>query len=177
LVSKVFDAKTGKAVFSPMYLAITNKEKQTVSCLQAFDAYRHRYDIEPYFRFGKQKLKLDSYKTSNISNYEKWFLVYQLAYWLLFVACDEVGFQVAKWRSYKPENKPENLAEHLSPSQTFYSLQSLLLKIDKKDFKPSPSNKGKGRPKGTKLPAKPKYPVLKKSKKMSKIDKKEQQNE
>jgi len=176
LVSKVFDAKTGRAVFAPMYTAITNQERRTISSIEAFDSYRHRYDIEPAFRFGKQKLKLDKYKTSKIENYDNWLTIYQLAYWLLFVASDEVKYQPKKWRGYKAENKPENLKEHLSPCQTFSGLQDLLLKIDPKPFKPRSSNKGKGREKGTKLTPKTRHPVLKKRKKRTKIDKKEQQN-
>jgi len=176
LVTKVFDGKTGKVVFAPMYVAITNQARGQVGCIEAFDAYRHRYDIEPSFRFGKQRLKLDDYQTSKINNYDKWLTIYQLAYWLLFVASDEVKYQPAKWRGYKTENKLENLKEHLSPAQTFSGLQDLLLKIDPKPFKPRPSNKGKGRKIGTKLEPKERHPVLRKRKKLSKIDKKEQQN-
>lgn len=177
LVCQVLDTKSKEQVFAPMYLAICGKRKTEVSTLQTYQAYRHRYDIEPAFRLGKQQLKLDKYQTSKAEYFDKWLNIYQLAYWLLFVSSDEVVFQTPKWRSYKPENKPENLKEHLSPAQTFSSLETLLLKIDSKPFKARPSNKGKGRKKGLKFTKQTRHPVVRKRKKQTKIDRKEQQNE
>lgn len=176
VVSLVCDAQTGQPVFQPMYLAVSNQKRKEVSLEEVFDAYRHRYDIEPAFRFGKQRLKLDSYQTCQIDHFDKWLLIYQLAYWLVFVASDEVNYQPAKWRSYQPANKVENLKTNLSPTQTFSALENLLLKIDPEAFKPRASNKGNGREKGTKLPKKKKQKVIKKRTKPSKIDKKEQLN-
>lgn len=176
LVCKVMDTQTGESVFKPMYNVIAGKRKQELGTIEAYQSYRHRYDIEPSFRFGKQQLKLDKYQTSKIENFDRWLMIYQLAFWLLFVASDEVSYQTKKWRSYKKENKPENLKEHLSPAQTFSSLESLLLKIEPEAFKPRSSNKGKGREEGTKLPKKKRYKVRKKNKKQTKIDNKDQQN-
>jgi len=176
VVSEVFDAQSGKRVFGPLYRIISGQKRRQVSTQQAFQAYAHRYDIEPSFRFGKQDLKLDKYRTSQIENFDRWLLIYQLAYWLLFVASDEVSYQPVKWRKYKRENKAENRKKHLSPAQTRTGLESLLLKLDAKAFKPRASNKGGGREQGSTIPKKKRYKVTKKRKKPTKIDKKEQQN-
>ena len=176
VVSEVFDAESGQKVFSPLYRILSGQKRREVSTIQAFEVYTHRYDIEPSFRFGKHDLKLDKYRTSIIENFDRWLLIYQLAYWLLFVASDEVSYQPCKWRKYKVENKPENLKKNLSPAQTKTGLESLLLKLDEKPFKPRASNKGDGRVEGSEIPKKKRYKVTKKRKKLTKIDKKEQQN-
>lgn len=175
--SIIYDSQTGKQLFKePMYIAITNQRRRQISTKEAFMDYRHRYDIEPSLRFSKQHLKLDQYKTCDIQHYDNWFVIYQLAYWLLFVASDEADYQPAKWRSYKTVNKAENIKEHLTPCQTFRACQNLLLKIDQKPFKPRPSNKGCGREIGTVFEKRERHKVLKKRKKQTCIDKKDRQN-
>jgi hypothetical protein len=54
---RVLDAQTQERLFSQdMFIALNGKQKRDVTTQQGYDSYRHRYDIESYFRFAKQKL-------------------------------------------------------------------------------------------------------------------------
>lgn len=54
--------ENGKPVFiRPLWLIVTGERRHEISPAQSYDAYRQRYDIEHFFRFGKQKLLLNAF--------------------------------------------------------------------------------------------------------------------
>ena len=56
IASKVIDADSGKLVFNrTMFTTIHGQRKDEITTQQAFETYRHRYDIEPSIKFCKQK--------------------------------------------------------------------------------------------------------------------------
>jgi len=157
---KVIDARTRKLVFKrEMFFGIFGKRKAEISLQQAYWDYRHRYDIEPSFRFNKQKMFLDSYDCEDVRYLDNFLLVNQLANWLLYVAADEVDFIPKKWEQNKTNPKPK--PEKLSIAKTHRSAESLFLSFDKQPFFPKPSKKGKGNIKKER----PHFNVVKKTKK------------
>ena len=57
---QVLDAKSRQPIFDrPMFLAISGKRKSQVDNAQAQEQYRERYDVEPFYRFAKNKLLMD----------------------------------------------------------------------------------------------------------------------
>lgn len=54
----------GKPVFRrPLWLLVIGKRRDELSLEEAFDAYGQRYDLEHFFRFGKQRLLMNGYQT------------------------------------------------------------------------------------------------------------------
>lgn len=53
----------GELVFAnPMWLIVIGEQRRKLSLLEIYEAYRKRYDVEHFFRFGKQKMLLDEYQ-------------------------------------------------------------------------------------------------------------------
>ena len=84
----VTDAK-GKPVFSrPMWLTVIGENRDQLCLRDVFKAYRQRYDVEHFFRFGKQRLLTTAYQTSDVERSENWWQITQLAYVQLWLAKD-----------------------------------------------------------------------------------------
>lgn len=159
---KIIDVNTRKLVFKrEMFFGIFGKRKNEISLEQAYWDYRHRYDIEPSFRFNKQKMFLDSYDCEDVQYLDNFLLVNQLANWLLYVAADEVNFIPKKWERNKTNPPPP--PDKLSIAKTHRSTERLFLTFDEQPFLPKPSKKGKGNIKEER----PHFKVVKKAKKKS----------
>ena len=157
---KVVDANTGELVFKrEMFYCMFGKRKTEISLEQSYWDYRHRYDIEPSFRFNKEKMFLDSYDCEDVQHLDNFLLVNQLANWLLYTAADEVDFIPRKWEKNKANPPPK--PDKLSIAKTHRSVERLFLTFDKEPFLPKPSKKGRGNIKKER----PRYKVVKKSKK------------
>ncbi len=53
-----------------MWLIVMGKRRHELSLVETWGAYGQRYDVEHYFRFGKQRLLMASYQTSNVEHEE-----------------------------------------------------------------------------------------------------------
>lgn len=169
VASKVIDADTGVLVFNKtMFTAIQGQQKDEITTQQAFETYRHRYDIEPSIKFCKQKLMLEKYQTPDVQHFDNWLVVVMTAFWLLFTAARDVKYTPKKWQQYKVKNKKavEQTDKNeviLSPCQTRQAAQALFLTFDKSPFTPQKSKKGKGREKDTIRPLRNRHKVVKKN--------------
>jgi hypothetical protein len=114
---RVRDAQTKEKVFDrPLVMAACGQHKSQVSLKMVYEDYRHRYDIEPAYRFAKQKLMLDKFQTPDVAHLDNWLIIVQLAQWLLFTATNEVFHQPKKWQKYA--NKVDESKSRLSIAQT-----------------------------------------------------------
>lgn len=164
LAIKVQDAQSGKAVFNrDMFVAISGKRKDEISTTEGYHTYRSRYDIEPAMRFAKQRLLVDKLQTPKLESLDNWFLIYQMAVWLLYIASDEADFRPRDWRKYLPENQEVEDQYRLSIAQTWQAIESLFLTFDLQPFKPLKSKKGRPRQKGEKQIQRTRYEVVKKT--------------
>ncbi|MGB0931845.1 MAG: hypothetical protein ACPGVB_13770, partial [Chitinophagales bacterium] len=160
---KVFNTQTNKRLFKrDLFFSIFGKRKQEISLEEAHQDYRHRYDIEPAFRFNKQQLFLDSYLCEDVQHLDNFLLVNQLANWLLYVAADEVSFIPKKWE--KKAKQTQQKAEKLSIAKTRRAAQALFLTFDSSPFLPKSTKKGNGRIKQKRM----RYSVVRKTKKQVK---------
>lgn len=167
---RLLDSKTGLALFKKcMWLCVWGARRLELSAEEIYWAYRNRYDIEHFFRFGKQKLLLDKYQTPDEDHFQNWMEVVNLAYWLLFVGKQEAQHTCRKWQQYD-KNYKNRVANHMdvTPSQVQLQLSGIILGFEQEDFLPKPQIKGKGRKLGQTQPKRKKYPVLKKKKKRKK---------
>jgi len=170
LAIQVRDAQSGQLVFDrDMFVAITGKRKAQVDSKESYQAYRHRYDIEPFLRFSKQRLMLDKYQTPVLEHFDNWLLFNQMASWLLYAAKDEVDFRPRKWRKYLPQNQPQQCKGNLSIAQTRHAAEGLFLTFDQNPFIPPKSKKGRPRQKGETQCQRTRFEVVKKTPKKLRI--------
>lgn len=178
---QVVDAQTGELVFQkPMFIGVFGEPKEQITALEGYQYYRQRYDIEGHNRFSKQRLLFDKYQTPNVQTLDNWTLLVACAYWLLFVAADDVEVNPKPWEKYLPkvkellkqkEEQKDNNADQkeqenkpkLSVAQTQKAAAQLFYTFDRKAFKPKSVKNGKGRKTGDKQPPKKAFKVVKKS--------------
>lgn len=160
LGSQVFDAQTGELVFEkPMFIGVFGQLKDKVNTHQAYQEYRNRYDIEGHNRFSSRDLLFNDYQTPDVQTLDNWTILVAAAYWLLFVAADEVQLVLKPWERNLPKNKElikaqdtqntQNNQPKKSVAQTKKGAFGLFYTFDRKPFEPKSVNNGKGRKKGT----------------------------
>ena len=76
------------------------KERDKLSLKDIYESYTQRYDIEHFFRCGKQRLLLDRYQTPDVAHEEKWWVLVHLAYLQLFVARQYATNLPKPWERY-----------------------------------------------------------------------------
>jgi len=160
----------GTAVFErKLWLSVWGQRNKELSLEEICWAYRQRFDIEHFFRFGKQNLLLDKFETPKEENMDLWLEIVGLAYWMLWVAKDEAKYECPKWQKYD-KNRKKRIEHSLmpSPSEVQRGLKGIILSFEQKPFLPKPQINGKGRKEGTKLPKKARHPIIIKVKKVKK---------
>ena len=164
----VFDAKTNKKLFKrPMWLAVDGKRRHELDAKSVYESYRQRYDIEHFFRFGKQKLLMASFQTPDLIHEEKWWQIVQLAYTQLYLSRDICQLVPNPWERYLPKFKQPLEADPMntvSPSLAQRYFPKILEQIgtpalDVRNVKP-----GKGREEGDRQEKRTVHPIIFKSK-------------
>ena len=116
----VFDKLTKKKLFKrPMWLAVDGERRHEIEVKSVYESYRQRYDIEHFFRFGKQKMLMDSFQTPDVIHEEKWWQIVQLAYTQLYLSREICQLIPNPWERYLPKFKQsvdESIAVIVSPS-------------------------------------------------------------
>ena len=163
---ELFDSKTGLQVFKRcLWLGVWGKRSKDLTGEEIFWCYRNRFDIEHFFRFGKQNLLLDKFQTPDEEHLQNWLEVVSLAYWLLWLGKDEAKHETLKWRQYDKNIK--NRAKYglsVSPSQVQRQMEGIILSFEQEPFLPKLQIKGNGRKLGQVMPKREKHPVRKKKK-------------
>jgi hypothetical protein len=100
---RLFNEKGELAYQNPLWLIVVGEKRRQLSLTQIFAAYNQRYDLEHFFRFGKQRLLLDRFQTPDTQHEERWWLLAHLAYLQLWVAREEAGSLPRPWERSLPE--------------------------------------------------------------------------
>ncbi len=163
---EMFDPKTGLPTFKRcMWLGVWGKRSKDLTGEEIFWCYRNRFDIEHFFRFGKQNLLLDKFQTPDEEHLQNWLEVVSLAYWLLWLGKEESKHETLKWRQYDKNIKNrKKYGLSVSPSQVQRQMEGIILSFEQEPFLPKLQIKGKGRKLGQVMPKRKKYPVRKKKK-------------
>lgn len=171
---QLLDAETGEPIFKKkMWLGVWGKRRKEITGEEVYWAYRNRYDIEHFFRFGKQKLLLDKFQTPDEEHLQNWMEIVSLSYWLLFVGREEATHTCRKWQKYD-KNYKNRVAYNINPTPSQVQLQMarIILGFEQRAFLPKVKIKGKGRAQGALFEKRKQYPVLKKPKMKKKALKK-----
>lgn len=147
----------GKPVHKkPLWLIVVGEQRQELSLTESYKAYQQRYDIEHFFRFGKQNLLLDRFQTPVVLHEEKWWEIVHLAYLQLWLARQSAGNRLRPWERYLPrvKDKPP------SPSMVQRSFGGIIWQFGTPASVPKLRGNSPGRRPGTVLTPRPLQPVV-----------------
>lgn len=139
---------------------MSGRRKDDLTPQQVWQQYDQRYAIEPFFRFNKQRLFLSQYQTSSTQHLDNWFLVVELAVWLLWLTAQEAPKQTLKWQQYLATERLESPL--LGLGQAYRSAERFFLTFDGRAFIPQKWVKGKPRELGSKQVPRKRYEVTRK---------------
>jgi len=97
-----YDKDGNPAFKNPLWLIVMGKRYRELSLLDIFDAYATRFDIEHFFRFGKQRLLLVTFQTPEVEHEENWFQLCHIASAQLWMARHLVELMPRPWERYLP---------------------------------------------------------------------------
>jgi hypothetical protein len=150
----------GQPVFHrALWLLVFGARRGDLSLVEAWDAYRQRYDLEHFFRFGKQRLLLAAYQTPDVEHEENWLTLVQLASVQLWLGRDLAGIQLRPWERYLPQRASGAAA----PSQVQRDWERIIRQIGTPAQPPKRRGNSAGRATGTRPGRRPRQPVVKKS--------------
>ena len=140
-----------KSIFKrPLWLAIFGEKRLALSLHESVKNYRDRYDIEHYFRFGKQRLLMDSFQTCDTEHEENWWKLCALCYCQLYLSRELCRGTPEAWERYLPEFKRQNNIELVSAPFVQRGFAKLLGDIGTPALKPIQRGNPLGRKSGQK---------------------------
>jgi IS4 transposase len=139
--------ENGERLFKrSLWLLIAGKRRDELSLQDIFEAYRQRFDIEHFFRFGKTRLLLNKFQTPEVDHEEAWWQLTMLSYAQLYMARQLANNFPNPWEKWLPEFKSNQ--EEKSPSQVQKDFGRIINEIGTPAQPPKPRNKSCGRSQG-----------------------------
>ncbi len=166
----VYDLETKNKIFKrTMWLAVWGQRKEGLSLSDIYHSYRLRFDIEFFFRFGKQKLLLDKFQTPDVEHQENWFIIVMFSYWLLYLNRYSGEIIINDWEKYlerykNKENKEQKNSIPKTPTMAQRAMSGIISGFVKTTIIPKTRNNTTGRKKGQNQVPRERHPVVKKSK-------------
>jgi hypothetical protein len=161
---RVFDEQ-GRPIFKhTLWLIVMGQRCKELSLVEAWEAYCQRFDVEHYFRFGKQRLLMAAFQTPDVDHEENWLELISLAYVQLWLAREVAEAFPRPWEQYLPQ--PEG--QVASPSAVQRDFGRILREIGTPAQLPKARGNSPGRAKGTRLARREPQPVIKKGRKARK---------
>ena len=124
-----------------------------VNAQTIWQAYLHRWPVEPGIRFRKQRLGWTTPQFQHKETGDRWSWLVALAVWLLFLARPIVADQPLPWQ--KPQSK-------LSPQRVQQALPLIFAQFGSPARKPKMRGKPPGWPRGKRRTPKQRFKVVKK---------------
>ena len=128
-------------------------ENLVINAKTIWQAYVHRWPVEPGIRFRKQRLGWTTPQFQDKETGDRWSWLVALAVWLLFLARPIVEDHPLPWQ------KPQN---NLTPQRVQQSLPLIFAQFGSPARKPKVRGKPPGWPKGKPRTPKPPFKVVKK---------------
>ena len=160
---RLFD-ENDKQVFKTMWLMVTGKRRKELSLSQIFYSYKQRYDIEHFFKFGKNRLLMDKFQTTDVKHEESWWQIVSLAQAQLYASRELATNHPRAWEKYLPQMQTNSKLEK-SPRQVQKSFVEITKEIGTPASRPKPRGIVLGsKPRATQ-PRRIKHPIIFKSQK------------
>jgi hypothetical protein len=165
LVRIVLYDQEGTQVFRhPLWLIVIGERRHELSVRDVYDAYRQRFDLEHFFRFGKQKLLLDRFQTPDAEREEMWWQLGHIAYAQLWMARHVARSFPHPWERYLPTMQDRRM----SPTLVQRDFGRVIREIGTPAQPPKRRGNSPGRRKGAKLQPRLRHRVVVKSQQQAK---------
>ena len=152
----------GKPLYRrPLWLIVAGSRRAEISIVDIYLAYSQRFDIEHYFRFGKQRLLMSSFQTPELQHEENWWHLTMLAYCQLYLAAPLAHHLPRPWEPTKLSSS----STLLSPSAVQRDFSRIINEIGTPATAPKPRGISPGRLSGVTLAPRKSLKVIFKSKK------------
>lgn len=156
------DPETGQPAFKrAMWLIVMGKRRHEITLLDVYPAYTQRYNLEHFFRFGKQKLLLDDAQTPVEEHEEAWWQLVHLAYLQLWVARHLVACLPRPWE----RNLPAMKARLISPTLVQRDFERIIRQFGTPAQPPKARGNSSGWPPGQKRKPRKRHQVVVKGQK------------
>lgn len=155
-----YDEEGNQAFKRPLWLIVVGQRRAELTLLAIYEAYSARTDMEHFFRFGKQKLLLTANQTPETNREERWWRIVHIAYVMLWMARHLADHLPRPWERHLATSKNREM----SPTLVQRDFERLIRQLGTPAQPPKPRGKSPGRPKGTKLPPRPRRNVVVKGK-------------
>lgn len=159
-----YDKNGNLACKQPLWLLAIGDCRHQLNAQEIYKAYGQRYDLEHFFRFGKQKMLLESFQTPEDGREETWWQLVHLAYAQLWLARHAARCLPRPWE----RNLPAMNNRLLSPTLVQRDFGRIIRQIGTPAQPPKPRFISSGRPKGMTLPPRPRQKVVVKSQQVAK---------
>ncbi|NEP54106.1 MAG: transposase, partial [Moorea sp. SIO3C2] len=150
----------GHRIGKVMWLIVSGKQRAKINLLEAYWAYRQRFDIEHSFRFLKRNLLLDAFQTPELEHEQDWLKLVMLAYVQLWAA-QPISVEVPKpWETLKERE----LYSRIPPSKVQQDWNRIIRLVGTPAAEVKPRGKSPGRQVGDTQTPRLRKPVIKKGK-------------
>jgi hypothetical protein len=155
--------ESGDLLFNrPLWLTAAGSRRLELSLRDIFNCYRQRFDIEHFFRFGKNRLLMDKLQTPDVRHEESWWQLVMIAYAQLYLGRHMANNYPNPWEKYLPAFKTGDAIKQ--PTQVQKDFERIIQLIGTPAQPPKPRNKSLGRQLGDIQEKRKRYKVVKKSK-------------
>ena len=154
-----YDAQGHCVCKRPLWLLVMGQRRHELNLHHIFQAYACRFNLEHFFRFGKQKLLLADFQTPEVKREEKWWHLVHIAYAQLWMARHIALALPRPWQ----RNLPLMQRRLISPTLVQRDFARIIRQLGTPAQPPKHRGISPGRPPGTLLPKRPKHKVVVKS--------------
>jgi hypothetical protein len=144
----------------PLWLIVIGPQRHALSLLESYHAYARRYDLEHFFRFGKQKLLLVDFQTPETQREEAWWQLVQIAYAQLWMVRREPPGRACHLPRPWERTLPVMHTQPISPTLVQRDFGRIIRQLGTPAQPPQHRGNSKGRPQGFKLPPRPRHKVV-----------------
>jgi hypothetical protein len=155
----LYDQEGAQAFRHPLWLLVIGERRHELDVRDVYHAYRQRFDLEHFFRFGKQKLLLDRFQTPDDEREETWWQLVHIAYAQLWMARHVARSFPRPWE----RSLPTMQARRISPTLVQRGFGRLIREIGTPAQPPKRRGNSPGRRRGTRSPPRPRHRVVVKS--------------
>ncbi|MCP5019591.1 MAG: transposase, partial [Ketobacter sp.] len=142
--ARVFNEANEQVFQRPLWLLVMGQRRNELSLTEGWKGYRRRYDVEHFFRFGKQRLLMTAYQTPEVQHEENWWQLAQLAYVQLWLARCLTEAMPRPWERYLPQFQTQTKNQEASPSMVQRDFGRIIQEIGTPAKAPKPRGKSPG---------------------------------
>ena len=165
LVQIVRYDQEGKQAFKhPLWLLVMGQRRHELSLLHIYQSYKQRFNLEHFFRFGKQKLCLADFQTPEVAREETWWQLVHIAYAQLWMS-RHLAFSLPRpWE----RNLPVMRQRLISPSLVQRDFARIIRQLGTPAQPPKHRGYSPDRRPGTQFPKRPRQKIVVKGQKTTK---------